>query len=393
MDKPLDAALVWFRRDLRADDHAALYHALQGGAPGLVRLRLRPRHPRPAAARRPARRVHPSTASPRSTRDLRALGERHGMPASRLLVRHGRGARRDRRAGRATLARAGGVRQPRRRPVRARARRPVRGRARRPRASRCTPRRTTWSSSATRCSRQRQAVQRVHAVQERLARRSSTPFFLKAVPGRARMPPRWRRCPTASTAALPTLAALGFARPTCTRCTMPGRQRGGRRAARRLPRPHRRLRRRRATSRRSRARATCRCTCASARSRSATGRRGARAHRRGAAGSARGAETWLSELIWRDFYHRCCTTIPHVVGASFKPEYDRDPLRARHAMPTSCSPPGAKAAPATRWSTRRWRRSTRPATCTTGCAWSPRASSSRTSASTGAAASATSPST
>jgi deoxyribodipyrimidine photo-lyase len=29
MEKPLDSALVWFRRDLRADDHAALYHALK----------------------------------------------------------------------------------------------------------------------------------------------------------------------------------------------------------------------------------------------------------------------------------------------------------------------------------------------------------------------------
>ena len=29
MDKPLATALVWFRRDLRADDHAALYHALK----------------------------------------------------------------------------------------------------------------------------------------------------------------------------------------------------------------------------------------------------------------------------------------------------------------------------------------------------------------------------
>ncbi|MFN3305454.1 MAG: cryptochrome/photolyase family protein, partial [Roseateles sp.] len=29
MDKPLTRALVWFRRDLRADDHAALYHALR----------------------------------------------------------------------------------------------------------------------------------------------------------------------------------------------------------------------------------------------------------------------------------------------------------------------------------------------------------------------------
>jgi deoxyribodipyrimidine photo-lyase len=29
VEKPLDSALVWFRRDLRADDHAALYHALK----------------------------------------------------------------------------------------------------------------------------------------------------------------------------------------------------------------------------------------------------------------------------------------------------------------------------------------------------------------------------
>ena len=29
MEKSLDAALVWFRRDLRSDDHAALYHALR----------------------------------------------------------------------------------------------------------------------------------------------------------------------------------------------------------------------------------------------------------------------------------------------------------------------------------------------------------------------------
>ena len=36
-----------------------------------------------------------------------------------------------------------------------------------------------------------------------------------------------------------------------------------------------------------------------------------------------GAMVWLSELIWRDFYHQILHHHPHVVGASFRPEYDR----------------------------------------------------------------------
>lgn len=36
-----------------------------------------------------------------------------------------------------------------------------------------------------------------------------------------------------------------------------------------------------------------------------------------------GAATWLSELIWRDFYHQIMANFPHVVGRSFKPDYDR----------------------------------------------------------------------
>ena len=46
------------------------------------------------------------------------------------------------------------------------------------------------------------------------------------------------------------------------------------------------------------------------------------AHQRMVAGS-RGAEVWLSELIWRDFYHQVLHHHPRVVGAAFKPEYDR----------------------------------------------------------------------
>ncbi len=42
----------------------------------------------------------------------------------------------------------------------------------------------------------------------------------------------------------------------------------------------------------------------------------------GPAGSMRGAETWLSELIWRDFYHQLLHHHPHVVDHAFKREYD-----------------------------------------------------------------------
>jgi deoxyribodipyrimidine photo-lyase len=35
-----------------------------------------------------------------------------------------------------------------------------------------------------------------------------------------------------------------------------------------------------------------------------------------------GASTWLSELIWRDFYHQVLANFAHVVDKAFKPEYD-----------------------------------------------------------------------
>ncbi|WP_374109919.1 deoxyribodipyrimidine photo-lyase [Pelomonas sp. CA6] len=37
----------------------------------------------------------------------------------------------------------------------------------------------------------------------------------------------------------------------------------------------------------------------------------------------RGAEVWLSELIWRDFYHQVLFHHPRVVSQAFRPEYDR----------------------------------------------------------------------
>ena len=46
---------------------------------------------------------------------------------------------------------------------------------------------------------------------------------------------------------------------------------------------------------------------------------------------ARGAEVWLSELIWRDFYHQMLHHLPHVVQASCKPEFDK--LKFEHGRP------------------------------------------------------------
>jgi deoxyribodipyrimidine photo-lyase len=51
------------------------------------------------------------------------------------------------------------------------------------------------------------------------------------------------------------------------------------------------------------------------------------AWQRASAGSA-GAQTWLAELIWRDFFHQILHHHPHVVGHAFKPAYDA--LRWEH---------------------------------------------------------------
>ena len=42
-----------------------------------------------------------------------------------------------------------------------------------------------------------------------------------------------------------------------------------------------------------------------------------------------GAETWLSELIWREFYIHILYHFPHVLQGSFRPEYDSIAWRNR----------------------------------------------------------------
>lgn len=86
-DKPLVAALVWFRRDLRADDNAALYHALKSAREvwcGFV-LDTDLLDPLPRRDRRVEFIVQ---ALVDLDRQLAALGLQHGIRAG-LIVRHG----------------------------------------------------------------------------------------------------------------------------------------------------------------------------------------------------------------------------------------------------------------------------------------------------------------
>ncbi len=45
--------------------------------------------------------------------------------------------------------------------------------------------------------------------------------------------------------------------------------------------------------------------------------------RAGTARRSEGAKTWLSEIIWRDFYHMILDMYPHVTKGAFKREYDK----------------------------------------------------------------------
>jgi deoxyribodipyrimidine photo-lyase len=88
VDKSVDRALVWFRRDLRAEDHAALYHALKAARHvwcGFVFDRtILDALPR---ADRRVEFIRDSLVD--LDRQLRSLGLSHGVEGVGLLVRHG----------------------------------------------------------------------------------------------------------------------------------------------------------------------------------------------------------------------------------------------------------------------------------------------------------------
>jgi deoxyribodipyrimidine photo-lyase len=321
-DKPLYAALVWFRRDLRSVDHAALYHALRAArqvwcAFVYDRAIL---DPLPRADRRVEFIVESVDAL---AADLAALGERNGVPGVRLIVRHGQGAdeivalaaelhvqavyanhdddpyalTRDARV-RGALADLGVALHTSKDHVIFERDEVVTGSGKP--YTVFTPYKAAWL--------------------EKLA----DEFFLKPYPVE-RHATSLAPVPAGMDTSLPTLARIGFVRTNLGALKV----HGGSAAAEALLADFLERIDDYATAREYPAVKGPSYLGVHLRFGTISIRRAAAAARAHAAGRhGRGAETWLSELIWRDFYQQVLHHAPHVVGASCRPEFDK--LRFEH---------------------------------------------------------------
>ncbi|HEX4233561.1 MAG TPA: deoxyribodipyrimidine photo-lyase [Caldimonas sp.] len=317
-EKPLDSALVWFRRDLRADDHAALYHALRAArqvwCAFVYDRAILDELPR---ADRRVEFIAESVAA--LAADLAALGERHGVPGVRLLVRHGQGAdeivalaaelhvqavyanhdddpyalARDARV-RGALADLGVALHTSKDHVIFERSEVLTGSGKP--YSVFTPYKAAW-----------------------LAKLDD--YFLTPYPVE-RHAASLAPTPAGVAGALPTLARLGFVRTNLDALKV----HGGSAAAQALFTDflqriddYADAREYPAVKGPSYLGVHLRFGTISIRRVAAA----ARAHAADAGRHARGAETWLSELIWRDFFQQVLHHLPHVVGAPCRPEFDK----------------------------------------------------------------------
>jgi deoxyribodipyrimidine photo-lyase len=315
MEKPFDAAIVWFRRDLRTDDHAALYHALRAArrvwcAFLFDRAILDP-------LPRKDRRVEFIRESLVGLDDeLRALGAQHGIEGVGLIVRHGLAvdelpllaaelgvqavfANHDDEP--AAIARDAQVR------------------------GRLADMGVALNTSKDHVIFERAEVLTgsgspygVFTPYKNTWLRQVDDFFLRAYPV-ARHAQALAALPASAAAGVPTLAAIGFEATNLGEMRLPtGAAGANAQLADFLERIDRY-----ADTRDFPAVRGPSYLSPHLRFGTVSIRRLAReAHARVQAGS-RGAEVWLSELIWRDFYHQILHHHPRVVGHAFRPEYDR----------------------------------------------------------------------
>ncbi len=315
MDKPLESALVWFRRDLRAHDHAALHHALRQARRVWCAFVFDTDilAPLPRADRR-VEFIHGSLVELDGA--LHALARGHGTDGAGLIVRRGRAVDELPR-----LAAALGVQavytnhddEP--------------DALRRDEAVRAA---LAASNIALHSSKDHVIFERsevltadgrpygVFTPYKSAWLKKLDPFFVSAYPVE-RHAAALAPTPAAAPRGVPTLAAIGF-EPTNLAAlkVVPGTRGGRERFADFLARidAYDTARDFPAVKGPSYLSVHLRFGTLSVRELVAA------AWPRAQAGSA-GAAVWLSELVWRDFYHQILHHHPRVVAASFRPEYDR----------------------------------------------------------------------
>ena len=307
------SALVWFRRDLRCDDHAALYHALR-------------RYPRvycafvfdtdildalPSRQDRRVEFIHGSVLELHEA--LQQLADRGGAPGGGLIVRHGRAVECV-----PQLARQLGVQAVL----------------------------TNRDYEPDAIARDQQVAQALHAYRiafddykdqvlldrdEVLTQQDKpysvfTPYkraWLQALDAFQLKPypvARYARhlAPPPAGETFPTLAQLGFEATNLQAIPLPTGMRGAQRLLKDfLPRMRGYHEARDYPGRKGVSYLSVHLRFGTVSIRQLA----ALAARRAAEGSE-GAQVWLSELAWRDFYFMILWHHPHVVTQSFKPDYD-----------------------------------------------------------------------
>ena len=314
----LDSALVWFRRDLRSHDHAALYHALRSARrvwcvfvfDGDI---LEPLRERGLVADRRVEFIHDSIRQ--LDESLAALGRSHGHDGVRLLVRHGPAVEQIDRLARelhvqAVYANHDDEPAALQRDAQVRGLLAGHGIALHTSKDHVVFERSEVLTGAG-------APYSVFTPYKNAWLRKLEPFFLKAYP----IAPHAQALadvPEGVDTTLPSLQALGFAPTNLHELKIPTGEAGAQALlADFLPRidDYQRTRDFPAVKGPSYLSVHLRFGTCSVRTLARE------AWARAQAGDE-GAQVWLSELVWRDFYHQILHHHPRVVGHCFKPEYD-----------------------------------------------------------------------
>ena len=317
MDKPLHSALVWFRRDLRCTDQAALYHALKAArrvwcAFVFDRDIL---DPLPRADRR-VEFIHASVMA--LDADLAALGQRRGQPGVRLLVRHGPGATEVTRLARdlgvqAVYANHDDEPQALRRDAAVRGALADAGIALHTGKDHLIFERNEVLSGVG-------TPYAVFTPYKKAWLAKVDPFFTRGYEVE-RHAAALAAPPDGVATDLPTLAGIGFAPTNLAQLPIEPGSAGARALLDDfMPRigAYADQRDFPAAKGPSYLSVHLRFGTVSIRELARLA-----LHAGAEKPLARGASTWLSELVWRDFYHQVLHHHPHVVGASFKPAFDR----------------------------------------------------------------------